>query len=85
MDRQDDRWVVNGVRFSYNGKDHIVKTSGEVIICGGAVSSPQLLELSGIGNPDILRAAGIACKVDNPNVGENFQEHMSKSIYESHS
>jgi choline dehydrogenase-like flavoprotein len=43
------------------------------------VASPQLLELSGIGNPSILERAGIAVKIPNRNVGENVQEHMSKS------
>ena len=46
-------------------------------------SSPQLLELSGIGNPTVLKDAGIECKVSNPNVGENLQEHMMTAmIYE---
>jgi choline dehydrogenase-like flavoprotein len=50
----------------------------EVILSAGSVQSPQLLELSGIGNPEILKAAGIDVKVENPNVGENLQEHMCK-------
>lgn len=54
-----------------------------MILCGGSVSSPQLLELSGIGDPSILKSAGIDCKVPNPNVGENLQEHMMTAmIYE---
>lgn len=72
-------WVTKGVRFTHGGQEHIVKTGREVIICAGSVQSPQLLELSGIGNPDILKAAGIEIKVDNTNVGENLQEHMSES------
>jgi choline dehydrogenase-like flavoprotein len=54
-----------------------VKASKEVILSCGSVQSPQLLELSGIGNHEILNAAGINVKVNNPNVGENLQEHMS--------
>ena len=49
MDKEGAGWVVKGVRFTHGGKDHVVKVSGEVVICGGSVSSPQLLELSGIG------------------------------------
>ena len=71
------------MRFSHSDEEHIVHTSREVILCGGSVSSPQLLELSGIGDPSILKAAGIDCKVPNPNVGENLQEHMMTAmIYE---
>ncbi|KAG8527574.1 uncharacterized protein KY384_007727 [Bacidia gigantensis] len=80
MSRDDNQWVVNGVRFSRGGKDYSVKTQGEVIVCGGAVSSPQLLELSGIGNPEILKPANIGCKIENANVGENFQEHMMTAM-----
>ncbi|KAL9102986.1 MAG: hypothetical protein Q9163_001939 [Psora crenata] len=83
MEQEGSEWVVKGVRFTHGGLDHTVKVSGEVIVCGGSVSSPQLLELSGIGNPKILEAAGIACKVDNANVGENLQEHiMTAMIFE---
>lgn len=151
MEKEGTDWVVKGVRFTYGGKDHVVKVSGEVVICGGSVSSPQLLELSGIGRqisetfllllsifwefcivcmkndsaipperlnvqgfhivssiadtamypifssfwarripsdvtdsafnigqPEVLKAANIDCKVDSPCVGENFQEHMSE-------
>lgn len=49
MDKEGADWVVKGVRFTHGGEDHVVKVSGEVIVCGGSVSSPQLLELSGIG------------------------------------
>ena len=81
LEREGGQWVAKGVRFTCSGKDHMVKTVGDVIVCGGSVSSPQLLELSGIGNPQILNASGINCKVENPNVGENFQEHMSKNLH----
>ena len=79
LERQENGLVAKGVRFVHGGEEHIVRTEREVIICAGSVQSPQLLELSGIGNPRILKAAGIDVKVDNPNVGENLQEHMSKS------
>ena len=78
LEQEGQEWVAKGVKFTHGGKDYVVKTQGEVIVCGGSVSSPQLLELSGIGAADILKAAGIPCRINNPNVGENFQEHMSR-------
>lgn len=65
-----------GVNFRYNGNTYDVKAKREVIVSGGTIMSPQILELSGIGNPEILRAAGVECKVDLPQVGENFQDHV---------
>jgi choline dehydrogenase len=49
---------------------------GEVIVCGGAFNSPQLLELSGIGNATELAALGIDVVADLPGVGENLQDHL---------
>ena len=77
LEEEDGQWTAKGVRFVYGGEEYMAKTEGEVILCAGSVQSPQLLELSGIGNPEILKAAGIDVKVDNPAVGENLQEHMS--------
>jgi choline dehydrogenase-like flavoprotein len=76
-----EEWTATGVRFTYEGKEYTVNVTHEVIVSCGSVQSPQLLELSGIGNPDILKAAGIEVKVNNPNVGENLQEHMSTSYF----
>jgi choline dehydrogenase len=50
--------------------------AGEVILCGGAFNSPQLLQLSGIGNADELRAVGVEPVHDLPGVGENLQDHL---------
>lgn len=79
LQEEKNEWITKGVRFIHQGEEHVVKTNREVIICAGSVQSPQLLELSGIGNIEILKAAGIDHKVDSPNVGENLQEHMSKT------
>lgn len=65
-----------GVTFSYKDQRYTVKAKKEVIVACGALKSPQVLELSGIGNPDILRAAGVECKVENKAIGENFQDHI---------
>jgi choline dehydrogenase-like flavoprotein len=69
--------IASGAQFSHGGSSYQATALLEVIICAGSVQSPQLLELSGIGNPSILQAAGINVKFANPNVGENLQEHMS--------
>ena len=47
-----------------------------MILCGGAINSPQLLQLSGIGDPEHLRAAGVATLHPLPGVGENLQDHL---------
>ena len=65
-----------GVEFTHDGQKHTVEAKREVIVTGGAINSPQILELSGIGNPDILKAAGVECLVDLPSVGENYQDHV---------
>ena len=49
---------------------------GEVILCGGAINSPQLLQLSGVGNAQELGALGIDVVHDLPGVGENLQDHL---------
>ena len=63
--------TATGVRFVHNGRSETVKASKEVILSGGTISSPQILELSGIGDPEILRAAGVECLVENTRVGAN--------------
>jgi choline dehydrogenase len=50
--------------------------AGEVILCGGAINSPQLLQLSGVGGAALLRQAGIEPVADLPGVGENLQDHL---------
>jgi choline dehydrogenase len=48
----------------------------EIVLCGGAINTPQLLQLSGVGNAKELRAVGIAIVADLPGVGENLQDHL---------
>ena len=50
--------------------------AGEVVLCGGAINSPQLLQLSGVGNAKELEALGIGVVHDLPGVGENLQDHL---------
>ncbi|KAL8863141.1 MAG: hypothetical protein Q9178_000516 [Gyalolechia marmorata] len=80
---REGEWTAIGARFTYEGEEYSIRVPGEIIICAGSVQSPQLLELSGIGDPKVLQAAGIDVKVDSPAVGENLQDHlMTCMIYE---
>jgi choline dehydrogenase-like flavoprotein len=81
LETSKDGWTATGVRFHYHGEEYHAKARKEVILSCGSVQSPQLLELSGIGNPDVLQAAGIEVKVVNKNVGEHLQEHMSEFTF----
>jgi choline dehydrogenase len=53
----------------------------EVIVCAGAVNSPQLLQLSGIGPGDLLQGLGIPVQEANPHVGGNLQDHLAVTYY----
>jgi choline dehydrogenase len=64
-----------GVRYLRHGSEHTATADAEVILAGGAVNSPQLLMLSGIGPADHLREHGIAVVADLPGVGANLSDH----------
>ncbi len=66
----------NGVEFLHDGRLYTVKAAREVILCAGAVRSPQLLELSGIGRPAVLARHGIGLVQAIDQVGENLQDHF---------
>lgn len=68
---------VHYARGGRNGSAKIVRVRREVILCGGAYNSPQLLELSGIGSPEILREKGIGVLHALPGVGEGLQDHYA--------
>lgn len=71
-----DAAVAEGVQFTTStGGTKVVKARKEVVLSAGAINSPRLLELSGIGNADFLQKLGIDVVVDNPQVGENLQNH----------
>ncbi len=71
-----------GVEHSSAGRGPEVARAGEVILCGGAVNSPQLLQVSGVGPASLLRPLGIAVVADLPGVGENLQDHLE--VYVQH-
>jgi choline dehydrogenase len=64
-----------GVSFVHDGAPASARTASEVIVCAGAIGSPQLLLLSGIGPAGQLRAMGIDPAADLPGVGQNLQDH----------
>jgi choline dehydrogenase len=69
-----------GVRYLQNGEQYEVKVGREVILSGGAINSPQLLMLSGIGDGDLLQSLGIPVVADLPGVGQNLQDHLIVAV-----
>lgn len=65
-----------GVEFIRNGHRARVRARREVILCGGAMHSPQLLELSGIGRAEVLRQHGVEVVHELPGIGENLRDHL---------
>jgi choline dehydrogenase len=73
-----------GVRYRRDGQVHTVRARREVVLCAGALQSPQLLQLSGVGPAALLRRFGIGVVRDLPGVGENLQDHLQiRLIYET--
>ncbi len=64
-----------GVRYLQRGSEQVARANSEVILCGGAINSPQLLMLSGIGPAEHLREHDIPVVVDSPGVGANLSDH----------
>jgi choline dehydrogenase len=69
-----------GVEYMQNGRLIEASAAREVIVCTGGVASPQLLELSGIGRPELLRSHGIQVKHELMGVGENLRDHINARI-----
>ncbi|KAG6811082.1 hypothetical protein H0H92_009041 [Tricholoma furcatifolium] len=72
--------VATGVEFIHGGNKYVVNAQKEVILSAGAIKDPQILELSGIGNLDILSKIGVEAKVELPGVGENLQDHNFSGV-----
>ncbi|MFY9210583.1 MAG: GMC family oxidoreductase N-terminal domain-containing protein [Aestuariivita sp.] len=73
-----------GVEYRQNGQMKTAHASAEVILSGGAINSPQLLQLSGVGPGRILQDHGISLVLDAPQVGRNLQDHLgSDNLYVS--
>ena len=66
-----------GVEYLRGGERRVVRATREVIVSGGTVNSPQLLQLSGIGSPALLGELGIPVRKALPGVGENLRDHYA--------
>jgi choline dehydrogenase len=69
-----------GVRYRKDGQMREARAAREVIVCAGAANTPKLLELSGIGNPAVLRKHGIPVLHELKGVGENLREHFAATM-----
>ncbi len=65
-----------GLDYVQHGQRHSARAAGEIILAAGAVNSPQLLQLSGVGPAEILKHLGIAVVHDSPAVGRHLQDHL---------
>lgn len=71
----------NGVEYEREGKREYVGATQEIILSSGAINSPQLLMLSGIGDADALGKLGIRVRMNLPGVGENLQDHPAAGLH----
>ncbi len=69
-----------GVEYLRNGEKHFAAATCEVLLASGAINTPQLLQLSGVGNAAHLHPLGIAVVHDLPGVGENLQDHLQMRL-----
>jgi choline dehydrogenase len=65
-----------GVRWRQNGTTHTARCRGEIVLAAGAVGSPHLLQLSGVGPASLLATQGIEVVCDKPGIGANLQDHL---------
>ena len=65
-----------GIVYSKNGTQYLAKANAEIVLAAGAVATPQILQLSGIGAGAFLQSHGIQVAQDLPGVGENLQDHL---------
>lgn len=79
-----DHGRCTGVEFIQKGVRHSVRSRCEVVLCAGAIQSPQLLELSGVGDADRLASLGIPVRHHLPAVGEHMSDHLQvRCTYET--
>lgn len=77
----DGRVQATGVEYLKNNTKHQVSACKEVIVSGGAINSPQLLQLSGIGDPELLAKHDIPAVMANQSVGRHMQDHLAMTHY----
>ncbi|MTI42020.1 glucose-methanol-choline oxidoreductase, partial [Roseibium hamelinense] len=71
---------VTGVKFRHKGQEQIALAGREVLLCAGALKTPQILQLSGIGDPEDLKPHGLEVRHALPGVGKNLQDHLDFSL-----
>lgn len=71
---------VTGVEVINQGKVRTINAAKEIILSGGAINSPQLLQLSGIGDKDDIQSVGLALQHELPGVGRNMQDHLDMLV-----
>ncbi len=76
LEKTDQGVRCSGVEFSGGGRSWVAQAHRETLLCAGAIGSPQILQLSGIGPASLLQQHGIVPVVDLPGVGENLQDHL---------
>jgi choline dehydrogenase len=77
---------VTGVRFEREGSVETVRGQREIVLAAGAIGSPQILQLSGIGPAEVLKAAGVPVRHELAGVGENLQDHLQvRFVYQVNS
>jgi len=72
--------VARGVEWLHDGQLHSERCDGEVLLAAGALQSPQVLQLSGVGPAQLLRRHGLPVHVDAPEVGANLQDHYQARV-----
>ncbi len=73
-----------GIAYERDGQHHELRAGREIILSAGAIATPQLLELSGIGNGERLQSLGVPLVHHSPSIGERFQDHLQvRTIFES--
>jgi choline dehydrogenase len=70
----------SGIEFFQSNEKKIAKTGKEILLCAGAINTPQLLQLSGVGPAALLGEHGIPVVLDQPDVGEHLQDHLQARI-----
>lgn len=80
LEKKGDGVTARGVLVTLKDNAQEIMARVEVILAAGAFQSPKLLELSGVGNSSLLESHGISVIINNPNVGENLQDHLMTGI-----
>lgn len=82
LDRASGRTIATGIEYrTSTGEARTITAAKEIVLSGGAIGSPHLLLLSGIGPRRELEAVGVACQVDSPHVGKHLKDHLQVALF----